>query len=252
MARRLVLAVAVAAAAALAGGAHGCARAPAPAGRRGCGAGRGGGGEWGEADLGGGGRFDTGDEPVVVEDDAGEDGVEFDPQGVYRVAGRLALEELEEVAAAQVTLHLNGADGLTKTMPLRDGGFAFPAVAPGLYVLQVYAPTVIYANVRVEISERTQKFPGGVRASLLDDPNKVYRYPLVIRPAAKANYFEEKQQMLSLKTLAKNPMYLIIGITVLVSLVLPKMLDPETVEEMKKEMAASQNQGQRQRRLNEE
>ena len=35
-----------------------------------------------------------------------------------------------------------------------------------------------------------------MRASLLDDPNKVYRYPLVIRPAAKANYFEEKQQML--------------------------------------------------------
>ena len=208
----------------------------------------------GGTDLGGGGggRFDTGDEPVVVEDDAGEDGVEFDPQGAYRVAGRLALEELEEVAAAQVTLHLNGADGLAKTMPLRDGGFAFPPVAPGLYVLQVYAPTVIYADVRVEISERTQKFPGGVRASLLDDPNKVYKYPLVIRPAAKANYFEQKQQMLSLKTLTKNPMYLIIGITVLVSLVLPKMLDPETMEEMKKEMAASQNQGQRQRRSNEE
>ena len=91
-----------------------------------------------------------------------------------------------------------------------------------------------------------------MRASLLDDPNKVYKYPLVIRPAAKANYFEQKQQMLSLKTLTKNPMYLIIGITVLVSLVLPKMLDPETMEEMKKEMAASQNQGQRQRRLNEE
>ena len=50
------------------------------------------------------------------------------------------------------------------------------------------------------------------------------------------SYFEKQSSFLSLKTLTKNPMYLIIGATALAAVILPRILDKDALEEMQQEM----------------
>ena len=50
------------------------------------------------------------------------------------------------------------------------------------------------------------------------------------------SFFSKRSNFLSLNTLMKNPMYVIIGLTAVAALFLPKMMDPQAMEEMQREM----------------
>ncbi len=70
----------------------------------------------------------------------------------------------------------------------------------------------------------------------------MYRYPVKIKPSGTVSFFDQRSNLFSLKTLMKNPMYVILGVTALAAVFLPKMLDKDALEEMQREMAKMQEQ----------
>ena len=65
---------------------------------------------------------------------------------------------------------------------------------------------------------------------------QVLRNPVRVKALGMVSYFEKQSSFLSLKTLTKNPMYLIIGATALAAVILPRILDKDALEEMQQEM----------------
>jgi len=70
----------------------------------------------------------------------------------------------------------------------------------------------------------------------------MFRYPLKVKPAGTVSYFDQRSNFFSLSTLMKNPMYVIMGVTALAAVFLPRMLDKDALEEMQREMARMQDQ----------
>lgn len=132
-------------------------------------------------------------------------------------------------------MHLSGPGKARWSAPLAtDGGFAFFDVPPGEYVLDTHVKGLVFPRVRVEAGGGLE---GQSRASLLDFPGRMFKYPLVVPPVSEAQYEERNPEFLSLKTLTKNPMYVVIGLMVLFGLVAPKLVDPEALQEAQREMA---------------
>jgi len=135
-------------------------------------------------------------------------------------------------------VHLSGPGAARWSVPLSaDGGFSFFDVPSGEYVLDIHVFGLVYPRVRVEAGGGLE---GRARASLLDNPGRLFKAPLVVPPVREAQYVERKAELFSLKTLTKNPMYVMIGLMVVFGLLAPKLVDPEALAEAQREMAGVQ------------
>lgn len=78
---------------------------------------------------------------------------------------------------------------------------------------------------------------------------QIFRNPIKAKPIGSVSYFDKRSGLFSIRTLFKNPMYVIMGLTALAAIFLPKLVDKDAMEEMQREMqrvqeAGSQQQGQ--------
>merc|ERR1711907_51435 len=130
--------------------------------------------------------------------------------------------------------NLSGGPG-QRQKPRQRGEFKFQFedVPPGTHTLDVVAIGLAFPQYRVEVSE---KGSDRIVVSMNTDPNKVLRNPVRVKALGMVSYFEKQSSFLSLKTLTKNPMYLIIGATALAAVILPRILDKDALEEMQQEM----------------
>lgn len=130
--------------------------------------------------------------------------------------------------------NLSGGPG-QRQKPRQQGEFKFQFedVPPGTHTLDVVAIGLAFPQYRVEVSE---KGSDRIVVSMNTDPNKVLRNPVRVKALGMVSYFEKQSSFLSLKTLTKNPMYLIIGATALAAVILPRILDKDALEEMQQEM----------------
>ncbi|KAF9160391.1 ER membrane protein complex subunit 7 [Actinomortierella ambigua] len=115
----------------------------------------------------------------------------------------------------------------------KDGKFFFD-VPDGAYLLEVRSPQYIYPSVRVVVSDK------GSTANLVaygsDWSNTENRLPtpLILSPRVEAGYFVPREGF-KISHLFANPMMLMMGFSVLMLFVMPKMManmDPQAMEEM--------------------
>ncbi|KAL1935198.1 hypothetical protein VTP01DRAFT_4338 [Rhizomucor pusillus] len=128
-------------------------------------------------------------------------------------------------------------DGGKYTALIRaDGQFEFNDIAPGSYLLEIQSADFIFPKVRVDIQADDAKVRGAYTqyGSLWDSRGFSLDYPFELRAKATANYFTTPQKF-NLLGMFKNPMFLMIGFSAVMMLVLPKMManmDPEMMKEM--------------------
>lgn len=154
----------------------------------------------------------------------------------HDVSGVVAMSMMKGLRTSDVkiTLVVNGGQSVaTRVKP--DGSFALLDVPPGSHLLETFALGYSFPPMTVRIGA-----DGTIRAAYAEDPTVRFESPLVLKPVSAATYFEHRQG-LSLGSLAKNPMFLMVAFTVLMAWAMPKLMesmDPEELKEMQEKMGA--------------
>lgn len=172
------------------------------------------------------------------------------PSRVLPFIGCLCLWSLSSVAAATIEGRLQFPDtsafnitrrivlnhGEISTYSRSDGTFALYNVPLGIHVLDVQCPVYHFAQIKIQLLEDEPPkcleylFPGAKK--------QFAKYPLVLTSIAKYEYFEPRRGF-SIFSILKNPMFLMMGVSAILMLWMPKMmegLDPEEREQMKRQM----------------
>ena len=131
----------------------------------------------------------------------------------------------------RVSLLINSGERRS-TVPLKDGSFTLLDVAPGIHILEVAAPGYRFPRLRVEMSAR---HAGKFRAALVENHRNILPLPLTAHPMGAVQFFEPRPQFFSLATLYRNPMILLMGFSLVMLFVMPKMME-NMDEEQKKEL----------------
>ncbi|CAG8442772.1 7965_t:CDS:2 [Ambispora gerdemannii] len=163
-------------------------------------------------------------------------------ENTQNVEGRLITNHvLDDLANLEPTTRvmLHGGKGYS-ALVRKDGKFVIDDVAPGSYLLDVLSRKYIYPKLRVDVSGMgvTQflTMPGFEWGSL----GPAVSYPLELAPRDTAKYFVEREGF-SIASIFANPLLIMMGVSVLMLFVMPKMmanLDPEELEQMKKNQPA--------------
>jgi len=128
----------------------------------------------------------------------------------------------------------------------RDGNFSIPEVDPGTYALSVTSHDYIFDQFRVDVVDSTS--PPQIRSHMLGTPlmsatSVSLRYPIVLVPRHKNNYFKPRESF-NLLGMFQNPMVMIMVLTALMMLGMPyimKNLDPQSLEELKSQQGKIAN-----------
>jgi len=144
---------------------------------------------------------------------------------VSSIDGRLN----SELPLDGVRVVLNG--GVYSAIPRHDGSFVIHSVRPGTYLLEVQDVQSIWPMVRLDVSS---KAAGKLRALLTHNRQPV-PFPLPLEPLVAKPVFFEKREGFQWSAMLMNPMVIMMGVTLLIMVVFPKMManmDPEQLKEM--------------------
>ncbi|KAG6475981.1 hypothetical protein ZIOFF_065215 [Zingiber officinale] len=135
---------------------------------------------------------------------------------------------------------LNGGQSITFTRA--DGYFSlYPLerhnVPSGTHLIEVAELGYFFSPVRVDISARN---PGNIHAALTE--NRKVLYELILEPLREEQYYEIREAF-SIWSVVKSPMGLMLGFTLLVIFVMPKLMDSIDPEEMKRAQEEMRAQG---------
>ncbi|CAO3681551.1 unnamed protein product [Rhizopus microsporus] len=147
---------------------------------------------------------------------------------------------LSKVDYTTARIALNGAYKTTRIQS--DGRFVFYDVQPGSYMLEIHSIKYIFPKMRVDINDEGHIW--AAYTGLGRDWNSFGQrvgYPLEIQAKAEADYFMQKQGF-NLKDLFANKMFLMMGMSGLMLLFMPKMM--KQMQEMNQEMANEASQPQ--------
>ncbi|ORZ15181.1 hypothetical protein BCR42DRAFT_416575 [Absidia repens] len=133
--------------------------------------------------------------------------------------------------------------GIYYTFVQKDGTFSFDDVPAGSYLLEVNDIDYIFPKLRVDVKENTVD---GAYTGLgvgWDKTGYAIPHPFVLRAKAEADYFVERQGF-NVMGMFKNPMFLMLGFSGIMMLVMPKMLknlDPEAMQDVAQSQSDAQN-----------
>merc|ERR1719502_2035279 len=143
---------------------------------------------------------------------------------IATLEGRLSTE----LPVDSVRVVLNG--GAYSAIPRQDGSFKLHAVPPGTYLLEVMDTQSVWPTVRLDVSATS-----GKPRALLTHSRQPLPFPLPLEPLVAKPTFFEKREGFQWSAMLMNPMVLMMGVTVLIMVVFPKMMqnmDPEQLKEM--------------------
>lgn len=138
-----------------------------------------------------------------------------------------------------VLVQLEGAPGTSQwTKLLPSGKFIFYNVPAGnSYIISAGGAQLKFRPVRVDVNSK-----GSMRARELDriDPHKIEKlpYPIQLRFMGIPQFFHKRQKIDIIGMVMGNPMILMMGVSFLLMMILPKMTDMNDPE-MKKQMEDS-------------
>jgi hypothetical protein len=135
-------------------------------------------------------------------------------------------------------------DGMThSTYTLPDGSFVFHRVNPGVHLLDVQSRVHHFSQVKVQILPESMDSPRCVEYVYPGATKQVVPHPLELTAHASYEYYEPRQGF-SLMSILKNPMLLMMIVSVGGMVMMPKImegLDPEQKELMQKQMSMQQD-----------
>ena len=134
-----------------------------------------------------------------------------------------------ELPLDSVRVVLNG--GTYTAIPRQDGIFKFHAIAPGTYLLEVLDTQSVWPTVRLDVSAKA----AGKARALLTHSRQPLPFPLPLEPLVAKPAFFEKREGFQWKGMLMNPMVIMMGVTLLIMVVFPKMManmDPEELKQM--------------------
>lgn len=129
------------------------------------------------------------------------------------------------------------------TYSREDGTFTIYNVKPGIHVLDVHSLTHHFPQIKIQLLEEDMDHPRCLEYMYPGAQKKPASYPLVLTTYASYDYFEIRRGF-SLFSILKNPMVLMMVISVGLMLAMPKLmegLEPEERERMKKQMEMQQD-----------
>ncbi len=128
--------------------------------------------------------------------------------------------------------------GEISTYSRADGSFVLYNVPPGIHQLDVFSSVYHFPQLKIQLLEDESADPKCLEYLYPGAKKQIAKYPLVLTAMAKYEYFEPRRGF-SIFSLLKNPMFLMMGVSVILMFWMPKMmesLDPEEREQMKKQM----------------
>ncbi|KAF9131363.1 hypothetical protein BGW39_001871 [Mortierella sp. 14UC] len=134
--------------------------------------------------------------------------------------------------ATETRVLLSG--GQFSSMVTKDGKFRFTNVPEGTYLLEVQSPQYTYPTVKVTLAGKETKanlVSFGFDWSNNDNP---LQFPLTLVPRGPTSFFIPREGF-KISSLFANPMMLMMGFSVLMLFVMPKMManmDAEQMDEM--------------------
>lgn len=136
---------------------------------------------------------------------------------------------------------LNDGERITYSKP--DGSFSFYKVPPGIHLLDVHSYTFNFGQVKIQLLEESMDAPKCIEYPYPGAPKQVMKHPLNLKAHASFQYFEEKKGF-AIGSILKNPMMLMMLVSVGMMFLMPKMmenLEPEERERMQKQMQDQQD-----------
>mmetsp|Transcript_4386 Transcript_4386/g.12355 ORF Transcript_4386/g.12355 Transcript_4386/m.12355 type:complete len:249 (-) Transcript_4386:43-789(-) len=156
------------------------------------------------------------------------------------IQGTIVLPSGEPVTnTTRITLN----DGEYATYSQRDGAFVFHRVGPGVHALNVHSHEHHFPTVKIQLKAENDMEPKCIEYAYAGAAKVVVSYPLELTALAAYQYFEPKPRFNPLRLL-KNPMVLMMVVSVGLMAFMPKMMegmDDEQKEQMRQQMA-TQNQ----------
>jgi hypothetical protein len=155
------------------------------------------------------------------------------------IQGTLRLPDEMPVNSTKIALN----NGEKVTYSRLDGSFAFYNVPPGVHLLDVYSHHLHFSQVKVQLLPDAMDSPKCIEYAFPGAPKSVIQHPIHLKAHAKYEYFQPKQGFSPL-VLLKNPMMLMMLLSIGMMFLVPKMmenLEPEERERMQKQMAAQQD-----------
>ncbi|KAF9430688.1 hypothetical protein BGZ94_004904 [Podila epigama] len=134
--------------------------------------------------------------------------------------------------SSQTRVILSG--GEYSAMVTKDGRFTFPNIPEGSYLLEVQSPQYIFPTLKVVVSDKESKAYLVTYGADWSNNDIQIQFPLSLSPKAHISYFIPREGF-KLSSLFANPMMLMMGFSVLMLFVMPKLLanmDPEAMEEL--------------------
>ncbi|KAL8277681.1 hypothetical protein RQP46_009954 [Phenoliferia psychrophenolica] len=154
------------------------------------------------------------------------------------------------------TIVLSSSTGVLATPVLEDGSFAVRVPKAGEYVLSVNSRRYSFLTYALRLTGEGE--PDVVKAQVyqpgpeaFSQPGMPVAHPLLLPAVGKTVYFDESGGFDLVKVVTGNPLILLLGLGVVMTMGMPallKMIDPETMKEitetqseMHSKMAAFQN-----------
>ena len=131
------------------------------------------------------------------------------------------------------------------TYTKQDGSFTFYNVPPGIHLLDVQSTTYMFSHVKIQLLENDeQKHTSDemnikcIQYAYVGSSKQAIPHPLILTAHATYNYFQPRPTF-SMFGLLKNPMVLMMLLSVVLVALMPTMmenLDPEQKEQIQKNM----------------
>ena len=124
-----------------------------------------------------------------------------------------------------------------------DGSFAIYDVPPGIHQLDIHSTTYHFGQIKIQLLEDNMDTPKCLEYAYPGAVKQVTKYPLVLYPHAKYEYFT-KRKGFNIFGLLKSPMVLMMLFGGGLTFLMPKMMegmDEEEKEIMRKQMKAQQD-----------
>lgn len=134
-------------------------------------------------------------------------------------------------------------DGSHTTYTLPDGSFTFHRVPPGVHLLDVQSREHHFSQVKIQLLAEALDGPKCIEYVYPGAPKQAIPHPLELTAHAAYQYYEPRQGF-SFFSMLKNPMVLMMVVSVGLMVMMPKMmegLDPEQKTQMQKQMEMQQD-----------
>ncbi|KAK3807751.1 MAG: hypothetical protein J3Q66DRAFT_356391 [Benniella sp.] len=116
----------------------------------------------------------------------------------------------------------------------RDGKFVFSNVPEGSYLLEVQSPQYIYPVIKLTITDKQPRAHLVTLGADWSNNDNILPLPLTLSPRGPATFFIAREGF-KISHLFANPMMLMMGFSVLMLFIMPKMManmDPEAMQEV--------------------